>query len=87
MLCAPGMADAIKPAHQLRMWKAFSVEHALSCACSGLPSIPHNELHDITAEFLTEVCHNVGTEPALQSMCQEELKHKTANREDRWCTS
>ena len=87
MLCAPGMADAIKPAHQLCMWKAFSVEHALSCACSSLPSIPHNELHDITAECLTEVCHNVGTEPALQSMSQEQLKHKTANREDRWCTS
>lgn len=62
--------------------KPFSVEHALSCACGGLPSIRHNELRDITAELLTEVCHNVGTEPALQSLSQEQLKHRTANRED-----
>ena len=58
------------------------MEHALNCACGGLPSICHNELRDITADFLTEVCNNVGTEPALQSLSQEELKHKTANRED-----
>ena len=62
--------------------KPFSVEHALNCACGGLPSICHNELRDITADFLTEVCYNVGTEPTLQSLSQEQLKQKTANRED-----
>ena len=62
--------------------KPFSVEHALNCACGSIPSIRHNKLHDITADFLTEVCYNVGTEPALQSLSQEQLKHKTANRED-----
>ena len=61
--------------------KPFSVEHALNCACGGFPSIRHNELRDITADFLPEVCNNVGTEPALQSLSQEQLKHKTANRE------
>ena len=42
------------------------MEHALSCPCGGLPSIRHNELRDITAALLSEVCHNVGIEPPLQ---------------------
>ena len=46
--------------------KQFSVEHALSCFHGGFPSIHHNEIRDITAELLSEVCHNVGTEPPLQ---------------------
>ena len=32
-----------------------SVEHALSCAKGGLPSIRHNEIRDVTATLLTEV--------------------------------
>ena len=62
--------------------KQFTVEHALSCPHGGFPSIRHNELRDITAEFLSEVCHNVGTEPSLQSITDEHLIHRTANRED-----
>ena len=42
--------------------KTFSIEHALNCPCGGYPSIRHNELRDITATLLTEVCHSVGTE-------------------------
>ena len=45
--------------------KRFTVEHALGCPCGGFPSIRHNELRDITAELLTEVCHSVGVEPTL----------------------
>ena len=39
----------------------LSVEHALSCAKGGFPSIRHNEIHDLTATLLTEVCHDVCT--------------------------
>ena len=39
----------------------FTVEHIL-----GFPSIHHNELRDITAKFVTELCYNVGFVP--QSM-------------------
>ena len=62
--------------------KQFSVEHALSCSHGGFPSIRHNELRDITAELMSEVCHNVGTEPPLQPITDEHLIHRTANRED-----
>ena len=62
--------------------KQFSVEHALSCPYGGFPTIRHNELRDITAELMSEVCHNVGTEPILQPITNECLVHRTANRED-----
>lgn len=54
MLCALGMVADYLYYHQT------TVEHAL-----GFPSIRHNELIDITAGLLTEVCHSVGVEPSL----------------------
>ena len=62
--------------------KQLSVEHALSCPHGGFPFISHNELHDITAELLSEVYHNIGTEPLLQPITDEYLSYRTANRED-----
>ena len=44
----------------------FSVDHALSCPKGGLPSLRHNEIRDLTAHLLTEVCHQVQVEPVLQ---------------------
>ncbi len=46
--------------------RQFTVEHALNCPRGGFPSIRHNEIRDITADLLSEVCHSVGTEPNLQ---------------------
>ena len=65
--------------------KQFSVEHAPSCSHGGFPSIRHNELRDITADLMSEVSHNVGTEPPLQPITDEHLIHRTANREDGAC--
>ena len=41
-----------------------------------------NELRDLTAQFLTETCRNVGIEPTLQPLGDEHLRHRTAIRED-----
>ena len=60
----------------------FTVEHALSCSRGGFPQIRHNELRDITAEMMKEVCHNVSTEPHLQPVTGEQLQYRTANREE-----
>ncbi len=60
----------------------FSVEHAMSCARGGFPSIRHNEIRDLTATLLTEVCHNVCTEPELQPVTQEALRGASANSQD-----
>ena len=46
--------------------KKLTTEHAFSCTCGGYPSICHNEIRDLTAMLLSEVCHNVGIEPHLQ---------------------
>ena len=62
--------------------KHLASEHALSCPCGGFPSIRHNELRDLTAQFLTEMCPNVGIEPTLQPLGDEHLRHRTAIRED-----
>ena len=51
----------------------------MNCPYGGFPSIRHNELCDITALLLTEVCHAVEREPCLQPLSGEQLKYKTAN--------
>ena len=42
------------------------MDHALSCRKGGLPSLHHNEIRDLTACLLTEMCHQVQVEPVLQ---------------------
>ena len=60
----------------------FSIDHAMTCHTGGFPTIRHNEIRDITASLLTEVCHSVATEPPLQSLSGELLNPRSANRED-----
>ena len=57
----------------------FSIEHVLSCPTGGFPSIRHNEVRDLTATLLTEVCHNVVIEPDLQPLGGEVLSGGSAN--------
>ena len=58
------------------------MDHAKTCHTGGFPTIRHDEIRDITATLLTEMCHNVATEPPLQPLSGEVLNHRTANRED-----
>lgn len=60
----------------------FDVSHALSCKKGGFVTLRHNEIRDITAALLDEVCHNVRNEPSLITLDGEEMRHKTANRSD-----
>ena len=62
--------------------KAFSVEHALSCSRGGFPTLRHNEVRDLTASLLTEVCSNVALEPELQHLSGEVLRGGSANRDN-----
>ena len=63
---------------------SFSVEHVLSCPKGGFPSIRHNELSDLTASLLTEVCNDVCVEPTLQPITEVMTRH-TANTTDGAC--
>ena len=60
----------------------FTVDHAMICHMGGFPTIRHNEIRDITATLLTEVCSNVSTEPALQPLSGERMSNLTANTDD-----
>ena len=56
---------------------SFTIGHALSCPKGGFPSLRHNEVRDLTANLLSEVCNNVVTEPHLQPLSGETLQYKT----------
>lgn len=51
----------------------FSVQHALSCPTGGFPTLQHNEVRDLTADPMAEACHDVCTEPSLQTITGETL--------------
>ncbi len=57
----------------------FTVDHALSCPKGGFPTIRHNEIRDLTANLLTEICHDVCIEPDLQPITGEVLTGATSN--------
>ena len=65
----------------LHLVQRFSLEHALSCPAGGFPFICHNEVRDITATLLSEVCSNVEIEPHLQPLTGEYFLLRTANCE------
>jgi hypothetical protein len=61
---------------------SFDVTHALSCPLGGLVVLRHNEIRDITAELLTEVCKDVRKEPPLEQLSGENFPNRSANRTD-----
>ena len=62
--------------------KAFTIDHAMVCHMGGFPTIRHNEIRDMTASLLTEVCPNVAIEPHLQPLSGETLRLASANTDD-----
>ena len=56
---------------------SHSIEHALSYPKGGLPSIGHNDIRDLTAHLMTEVCNDVCIEPHLQPLTGEHLDYAT----------
>ena len=56
--------------------KAFIPTHGMCCATGGFPTIRHNEVGDIMADLITEVCSDVAEEPLLTG---EKFMSATAN--------
>ncbi len=48
----------------------------------GYPTLRHNEIRDMTAQLLTEVCPNVATEPHLQPLTGESFCLASTNIND-----
>ena len=61
---------------------SFTVEHALSCPKGGFPIIRHNEVRDLTANLMSEVCHDVRIEPDLQPITGEAFSRTSTVVED-----
>ena len=61
---------------------SFTIDHALSSPIGGYPIIRHNELRDLTANLLREVCHDVTIEPHLQPLFGETLRGWTSIKGD-----
>ena len=55
---------------------SFTIEHALSCPKGGLPSLRHNEVCNLTANLLSEVCNNVFIEPPFSLYLVRPLNKK-----------
>ena len=66
----------------LCVWGKLLSRTRLSYPRGALPSIRHNDIRDLTAKLLTEICPNVATEPTLQPLTGETLTHRTSNCED-----
>ena len=58
----------------------FTIAQPLSCPTGGYPSIRHNELRDITADLLKEVCSDITVEPPLQPLTGKVLSMRTSIR-------
>lgn len=70
------------PAH-CSCGQAFSIDHALSCVSGGYSVLRHNELRDLTATLLNEVCHDVELEPPLEPLRGEQLSRGNTSAEAR----
>ena len=73
-----GWAPTKTPTH-CACGATFAVDHLLSCPREGFPSLRHNEVRDLTARLLTEVCNDVQVEPELQEITTEVLPERSAN--------
>ena len=58
------------------------MEHALSCTRGGFHTLRHIDIRDLTANLLAGVCHEVGSEPHLQTLNGEHLAKATAIRDN-----
>ena len=57
----------------------MDIQHEMSCKKGGFITIRHNDLCDLTANLLTEVCKDVDIEPQLLPVMGETFENRTAN--------
>ena len=50
----------------------------MSCKKGGLGSIRHNDIRDLTAKILREVCNDVEVEAKLIPLTGEQLQYRSA---------
>ena len=59
--------------------KPNSIDHALSCAKGGFTDLRHNQIRDMEAKLMEEVCKDVRTEPKLSPLTGETFRLRSTN--------
>ena len=60
----------------------FGLQRTLSCKKGEFVTIRHNQVRNITATLLNEICNNVQIEPQLQGLSGEHFDAKTASKHE-----
>ena len=60
----------------------FDPNHAMNCKTGGFICIRHDEIRDLTAQMLSEVCHDVRVEPGLNPTNGRNFALRTTNTAD-----
>ena len=60
----------------------LSIDRAKCCHKGGFPTLRHNEIHNISANLLREVCPNTCIEPGLQPLSSEASQLHIANTDN-----
>ena len=59
--------------------KENSIDHALSCSKGGYSHLRHNQMRDLQAHWLSDVCYDVRTEPTVLPLTGERFHYRSAN--------
>lgn len=59
-----------------------SPDNAVICQNRGLTFVCHNDLQNVTAEWLSKICYDVAIELPVQLLTGEVIEPKTANHQD-----
>ena len=62
--------------------KRFDVDHAMSCMKGGFVHRRHDEVRDLFASLLQDVCHDVEVKPHLQTLTGETLTSSTNSSDE-----
>ena len=57
----------------------FDIQDSMSCKKCGFIYKQHNDLLDLSANMMSEVCKGTEIEPKLTSLSGEELQGRTSN--------
>ena len=60
----------------------YDLEHSTSCKKGGLISIHHNDIRNLTANILSEVCNDVEVEAKLVPLTGKQLQYRSVITKD-----
>ena len=81
-ICLHYLWDLPRTPEHCACGQKFGVNHAMCCPKGDFPTLRHNEVRDLTADLLTDICGDVEREPLLQPVTGEQLNRSTNRQMD-----